>query len=48
MDTSGGVELLSNKEDLIFDKSGKIIEHWTVEKAICAYDQIKGAQVCIC
>uniref|UniRef100_A0A915BR36 AMP-dependent synthetase/ligase domain-containing protein n=1 Tax=Parascaris univalens TaxID=6257 RepID=A0A915BR36_PARUN len=45
MDTFGGVELLSNKGDLIFDESGKIIEHWTMEKAICAYDQIKGAQI---
>ncbi|VDM29438.1 unnamed protein product [Toxocara canis] len=45
IDNSGNVELLANKEDLIVDKSGKILEHWTLEKAICAYDQIKGAQV---
>ncbi|VDK18800.1 unnamed protein product [Anisakis simplex] len=45
IDANGSVELITSKEDLIVDKNGKIIEHWTMEKTICAYDQVKGAQI---
>uniref|UniRef100_A0A1I7VCT7 AMP-binding domain-containing protein n=1 Tax=Loa loa TaxID=7209 RepID=A0A1I7VCT7_LOALO len=44
MDETGIIEIITNKEDLIVDNSGQLIEHWLIEKAICSHNEIKGAQ----
>lgn len=44
-DRSGGISLIANKDDLVFTTSGKLIEHWVIEKTLCLSDLIKGAQV---
>lgn len=45
MDEAGIIEVITNKEDLIVDNSGQLIEHWLLEKAICSHNEVKGAQV---
>ncbi|EJD73972.1 hypothetical protein LOAG_18647 [Loa loa] len=45
MDETGIIEIITNKEDLIVDNSGQLIEHWLIEKAICSHNEIKGAQI---
>lgn len=45
MDEDGNIDIITNKEDLIVDNSGRLIEHWLLEKALCSHNVIKGAQV---
>ncbi|EJW80451.1 hypothetical protein WUBG_08641, partial [Wuchereria bancrofti] len=44
MDEDGIIEIITNKEDLIVDSSGQLIEHWLLEKALCSHNEVKGAQ----
>ncbi|VDN05381.1 unnamed protein product [Thelazia callipaeda] len=45
VDNVGSLELLANKEDLILNSSGELIEHWSIEKVLCSHNEIKGAQI---
>ncbi|VDK87254.1 unnamed protein product, partial [Litomosoides sigmodontis] len=45
MDEDGVIDIITNKEDLIVDNSGQLIEHWLLEKALCAHNDVKGAQI---
>ncbi|CAG9541036.1 unnamed protein product, partial [Cercopithifilaria johnstoni] len=45
MDEAGIIDVITNKEDLIVDNSGQLIEHWLLEKALCAHNEVKGAQI---
>lgn len=45
MDETGIIDIITNKEDLIVDNSGQLVEHWVLEKALCAHNDVKGAQV---
>uniref|UniRef100_A0AAF5Q4V4 AMP-dependent synthetase/ligase domain-containing protein n=3 Tax=Wuchereria bancrofti TaxID=6293 RepID=A0AAF5Q4V4_WUCBA len=45
MDEDGIIEIITNKEDLIVDSSGQLIEHWLLEKALCSHNEVKGAQI---
>ncbi|VDK89668.1 unnamed protein product, partial [Onchocerca ochengi] len=47
MDEAGVIEVITNKEDLIVDNSGQLIEHWLLEKALCSHNEVKGAQLTI-
>uniref|UniRef100_A0A0N4ZUT6 AMP-binding domain-containing protein n=1 Tax=Parastrongyloides trichosuri TaxID=131310 RepID=A0A0N4ZUT6_PARTI len=39
------IELISNKEDLIYDREGLLVPHWKIEKCLSKFHQIKGIQV---
>ncbi|OZC07812.1 AMP-binding enzyme [Onchocerca flexuosa] len=45
VDEAGFIEVITNKEDLIVDNCGQLIEHWLLEKAICSHNEVKGAQI---
>uniref|UniRef100_A0A158Q6V2 AMP-binding domain-containing protein n=1 Tax=Elaeophora elaphi TaxID=1147741 RepID=A0A158Q6V2_9BILA len=45
MDQAGIIDVITNKEDLIVDNAGQFVEHWLLEKALCAHSEVKGAQV---
>ncbi|KAJ1348531.1 hypothetical protein KIN20_003853 [Parelaphostrongylus tenuis] len=45
MDDVGSIEIVANKEDLIYDKNGAIVEHWNIERLLNQNDLIKGVQV---
>ncbi|VBB31787.1 unnamed protein product [Acanthocheilonema viteae] len=44
MDETDIINVITNKDDLIVDNSGQLIEHWLLEKALCAHNEVKGAQ----
>uniref|UniRef100_A0A0K0FZI6 AMP-binding domain-containing protein n=1 Tax=Strongyloides venezuelensis TaxID=75913 RepID=A0A0K0FZI6_STRVS len=43
--TDFNIELISNKEDLIYDKDNKLVQHWKIEKCLSKFHEIKGIQV---
>ncbi|KAE9413319.1 hypothetical protein Angca_007050 [Angiostrongylus cantonensis] len=45
MDADGSIEIVANKEDLIYDKNNGIVEHWNIERLLNQSDLIKGVQV---
>ncbi|CAI4222435.1 unnamed protein product [Auanema sp. JU1783] len=45
MDAQGNVEIVTNKEDLIFDKNNGLVEHWNIERLLNQNELIKGIQV---
>ncbi|CAB3410738.1 unnamed protein product [Caenorhabditis bovis] len=44
-DENGAFEIVTNEEDLIYDKNNCIIEHWNVERLLNQNDLLKGIQV---
>lgn len=45
MDQEGNVEIVTTKEDVIFDRNNGVVEHWHVERLLNQNDFIKGCQV---
>ncbi|VDM60203.1 unnamed protein product [Angiostrongylus costaricensis] len=45
MDAEGSIEIVANREDLIYDKNNGIVEHWNIERLLNQNDLIKGVQV---
>uniref|UniRef100_A0AC34QVD6 AMP-dependent synthetase/ligase domain-containing protein n=1 Tax=Panagrolaimus sp. JU765 TaxID=591449 RepID=A0AC34QVD6_9BILA len=41
----GNIEVLAHKEDIIYDRQDRLLEHWRLERAMANYVQIKGVQV---
>uniref|UniRef100_A0A7E4W0G1 AMP-binding domain-containing protein n=1 Tax=Panagrellus redivivus TaxID=6233 RepID=A0A7E4W0G1_PANRE len=41
----GNIEILCHKDDIIYDRHDNLVEHWRLEKAMAAYEGIKGIQV---
>ena len=45
MDGKGNVEIVTSKEDIIFDGNNGVVEHWHIERLLNQSDLIKGCQV---
>lgn len=45
MDEEGSIEIVANKEDLIYDNNNGLVEHWNIERLLNQSDLIKGVQV---
>ncbi|KAL6729166.1 hypothetical protein Aduo_000245 [Ancylostoma duodenale] len=45
MDEEGSIEIVANKEDLIYDNNNGLVEHWNIERLLNQNDLIKGVQV---
>jgi hypothetical protein len=45
IDSRGNVELVTNRDDLIRNGKGELIEHWIIERVLSSHDDVKGAQV---
>ncbi|VDL66109.1 unnamed protein product [Nippostrongylus brasiliensis] len=45
MDEHGSIEIVTNKEDLIYDNNNGLVEHWNIERLLNQSDLIKGVQV---
>ncbi|KJH44470.1 AMP-binding enzyme [Dictyocaulus viviparus] len=45
MDSEGSIEIVANKEDLIYDNNNGIVEHWNIERLLNQNSLIKGVQV---
>ncbi|KAK0423761.1 hypothetical protein QR680_008315 [Steinernema hermaphroditum] len=41
----GNVEIVTHKNDLIFDKANFLVEHWRMERVMAQNEQIRGVQV---
>ncbi|KAK6727598.1 hypothetical protein RB195_005345 [Necator americanus] len=44
-DEEGSIEIVANKEDLIYDNNNGLVEHWNIERLLNQNDLIKGVQV---
>ncbi|KIH51614.1 hypothetical protein ANCDUO_18300, partial [Ancylostoma duodenale] len=44
MDEEGSIEIVANKEDLIYDNNNGLVEHWNIERLLNQNDLIKGVQ----
>lgn len=45
IDDQGSIEIVTNKEDLIYDNNNGLVEHWNIERLLNQNDLIKGVQV---
>ena len=41
----GNIEIITNKDDIIYDRNDNLIEHWKMERIMATYVEIKGVQV---
>uniref|UniRef100_A0A915DED1 AMP-binding enzyme C-terminal domain-containing protein n=1 Tax=Ditylenchus dipsaci TaxID=166011 RepID=A0A915DED1_9BILA len=41
----GNVEIVTHKDDLIYDRNDKLVEHWRMERLMAQEDSIRGVQV---
>ncbi|VDN22405.1 unnamed protein product [Cylicostephanus goldi] len=44
-DEEGSIEIVANKEDLIYDNNNGLVEHWNIERLLNQNELIKGVQV---
>uniref|UniRef100_A0A7I4XX06 AMP-binding domain-containing protein n=1 Tax=Haemonchus contortus TaxID=6289 RepID=A0A7I4XX06_HAECO len=45
VDDEGSIEIVTNKDDLIYDNNNGLVEHWNIERLLNQNDLIKGVQV---
>ncbi|KAE9554064.1 hypothetical protein FO519_002706 [Halicephalobus sp. NKZ332] len=43
----GNIEIITHKDDIIYDKNDNLIEHWKMERIMATYAEIRGVQLYI-
>ncbi|KAI1728905.1 AMP-binding enzyme domain-containing protein [Ditylenchus destructor] len=41
----GNIEIITHKDDLVYDRYDKLVEHWRSERLLAQHDDIRGVQV---
>lgn len=41
----GNIEIIAHKDDLIYDRKDRLVEHWVLERFLRQYENIRGVQV---
>uniref|UniRef100_A0A914C6Y4 AMP-dependent synthetase/ligase domain-containing protein n=1 Tax=Acrobeloides nanus TaxID=290746 RepID=A0A914C6Y4_9BILA len=43
--SDGNIEIISHKDDLIYNRNDELVEHWKMEKIMSQHKDVKGVQV---
>lgn len=43
--SDGNIEIISHKDDLVYNRNDDLVEHWKMEKLLSTHKDVKGVQV---